>query len=226
MKVSEILKCMGLEIFERYGIKWYTILNRKYAVDSFEPAYIKAMLGRNTKMDIIIISPALSKEDLKQHEKYLSKFFKVDASSFRTILSPMEREKVENDILLPPRPYPEPKHHWDDGEEMLEEHWGLISVHGTEGHRLFLEDLEAFYGIKSREINPDVGLIKAGSSDMLHFKLRSRWNDFYAEIWNASNTEGTVFIKQTSVNSDNRIIRVVLCPGSSVEVGKKVRKGQ
>ena len=224
MQAMEILKCMGLEIFEKFGLKWYAILNGKYAVDSFEPAYIKAMLGRNTKVDVMVVSPALGKQDAEKYALYLDKFFEIDSDPFRTILSP--REGIENDILVPSRPYPDPKPHYDGGVEMLEKHWRLISVHGTEGHRLFIEDLEVFYGVKSREINPDVGFIKAGSSDLLYFKLKSRWSDFYSEVWGTSNMEGTVFIRQTSVNSDNRTVRVVLCPGSSIEINKKVRKGQ
>lgn len=215
MKVTEIFESLGLEVFKRFGIKGYAILNRVYAVDSFEPAYIKIMLGRGTKKNVVVISPAMDKKDMGKHVLYLEKFFEIDPGPFRTMLSP--REGVENDIAIPVRPYP--------NSTLLESQWKLIASHGTEGHRLFLEDLEAFYKIESREINPDVGIVEAGS-ELLHFKLRSRWNELYAEIWSVCDMKGDVFIKQTSINTDNRTIRIVLCPGSSCKIARKVRKRQ
>ncbi len=205
---------MGFAKFVKYGIEWHTILG-EYALDSFEDIYVKKCLSDLGKR-MLIISPAMEKKDMVRYDSYLSEFFEIDPGPFRTML--FLYSGIENDITLPQRPYP--------NSELLESQWKLISSHGCEGHRLFLEDLEAFYKIKAREINPGVGKIEAGPSDLLYFVLKSRWNYLYADMWSVHNANGDVFIKQRSVNSDNRAVIVALCPNSSCLIGNNVRDGQ
>lgn len=208
-KLSEIIRLLGqLEKVEAYNMEWYSIsvFGKKHAIDINDRAVVVDPSFDYETFEGKMKNPLNLQREI--YIKFLSKFFEVkDRLAFEITLYP--KDGIEMDIAQKQRAYPVKK---------------VVSAHGWAGHRLYLEDLEDFYKVKAREIDPNVGVVNAGPSDLLHFRLKSFWNELYSETWGISDIEGNVFKYRTSINTDNRTDMIVLCPCSSVKVNKVVEK--